>query len=457
MNRIMGRAKILVVLLLILALGTAFFVVEYFIKSDSWVLSSGSPHIYNGGNIGCGTVTDREGILLLDMTGSRTYAAASSVRMATIHWLGDREGYISAPALAYYAEEISGFDPISGLYAYSGIGGQVTLTLSAELQQVALEAMGDYTGTVAVYNYQTGELLCAVTTPNYDPDDVPDIAGDTTGAYDGVYVNRFTQSTYTPGSIFKIVTAAAALETIPDILEQTFTCTGTVEYGVDTVTCEKAHGTQTLKEAFMNSCNCAFAQVADQLGGETLQQYAEAFGAVGSVSFDGITTASGNLEAAEAADVQVAWSAVGQHKDLINPCTYLSFVGAVANGGTVVLPHLVETITVGSKTTYQAEAVSGGRIMSSSTAETLADFMRNNVESYYGDENFPGLTVCAKSGTAEVGGTQKPNAMFTGFVTDAEYPLAFIVVVEDGGYGSQVCIPIIAPILQACKELLDAG
>ena len=82
--------------------------------------------------------------------------------------------------------------------------------------------------------------------------------------------------------------------------------------------------------------------------------------------------------------------------------------------------------------------------------------MRNNVATNYGDENFPGLTVCAKSGTGEVGSERRPNAMFTGFVMDEEYPLAFFVAVEDGGYGSQVCVPIISQVLAVCKEVLDA-
>ena len=101
--------------------------------------------------------------------------------------------------------------------------------------------------------------------------------------------------------------------------------------------------------------------------------------------------------------------------------------------------------------------MSDGRIMSKETAETLQALMRNNVEVKYGAENFPGLTVCAKSGTAEVGGDKKPNAMFSGFVADSEYPLAFIAVVEDGGFGRQICVPILSKVLQACKEVMDAG
>ncbi len=455
MNRVISRSKITGILIVLLAAGVVFFLAEYFIHADAWVFSPGSPHIYNASNLGCGLITDRDGLLLLDMTGNRTYSQSQSVRQSTVHWLGDREGNIHAPALSYYSKEISGYNPLSGVYAYGGTGGTVTLSLSGTLQAVALEAMGDYKGTVSVYNYKTGEILCSVSTPNFDPDNVPDIAGDTTGAYTGAYLNRFTQSTYTPGSIFKIVTAAAALEAIPDILEQTFTCNGVLEYGIDKVTCLENHGRINFRDAFAQSCNCAFAQIANQLGGETLQRYARQFGITDSISFDGITTAKGNFEVEGKADVLVAWGGVGQHTDLVNPCSFMTFLGAVAGDGVAKMPHLVSKITVSGRNTYTADGRDTGRIMSRETAQTLQEMMRNNVQVKYGAENFPDMTVCAKSGTAEVGGDKKPNAMFAGFVTDDAYPLAFLVAVEDGGYGRQICVPIISRILAQCKVLLD--
>lgn len=451
----MGRAKMLLILILVLAIGISFFTFEYFTKAGRWILSAGSPHIYQGGNIGCGVVADRDGILLLDLTDGRTYAPSVPLRSSIIHWLGDRNGNISAPALPYYSSQIAGYDPLNGVYAYGGAGGTVTMTLSAKLQIAALEAMGEYKGTISIYNYQTGEILCAVTTPNYDPDNVPDISNDTTGAYSGVYVNRFTQSTYTPGSIFKIVTVAAVLEAKPEIQDMNFECTGIVEYGIDKVTCERKHGRLTFRDAFAQSCNCAFAQIADVLGGDVLQQYAKQFGILDSLTFDGITTPSGKLEATGKADVLVAWSAIGQHMDLINPCSYLTFVGAIANDGVLLQPYVVDKIKVGSSTTYEADTVTKGRIMSTQTAKALQEYLRYNVESYYGVESFvDGITVCAKSGTAEVGGEKKPNAMFTGFLTDANLPLAFIVAVEDGGYGRQVCVPILNKVLDVCKQLM---
>ena len=451
MNRVIGRAKILIVLILVLSLGMTFFLGEYIIKARKWVMSAGSPHIYYAGNIGCGEIYDRDGLLLLDLTGSRTYSSDALVRAATMHWLGDRQGNISAPALSHYAKEISGFDPISGVYAVSGVGGDVELSLSARLQTAALEAMEGRKGTLAIFNYETGEILCAVTTPSYDPENVPDMTGENASDFEGVYLNRFTQSAYTPGSIYKIVTAAAALECIEDISSQRFTCTGYVEYGTDRVTCEKVHGEQSFKDAFKNSCNCAFAKIAGQLGGERLTQYAKQFGILDPLEFDGITTASGRLDADEPG-VSLAWSAIGQHKDLVNPASFLTFVSAIANGGVRQTPHLVNQISVSGRITYEAESDGGVRIMSGRTAQALQELMRNNVENYYGDENFEGFTVCAKSGTAEVGGNKKPNAMFTGFVVDEGYPLAFIVTIEDGGYGRSTCVPVLQKVLAVCRE-----
>jgi peptidoglycan glycosyltransferase len=457
MNRIAGRAGICLLLVLALLSGLVFFLVEYAVEAGDWVIFAGSPHVYNGGNIGCGTITDRDGVLLLDLSDQRAYAQDESVRKSTVHWLGDRKGNIDAPALSAYASELAGFDLLNGIYSYGKTGGDAELTLSAAAQSAALEAMGSHKGTIGIYNYKTGELLCAVTTPNYDPDNAPDIPADDEGVYEGLYLNRFTQSTYIPGSIFKIVTLAAALESIPDIQQQRFVCKGSYQIGNDTVTCDGTHWEQDLKTAFRNSCNCAFAQIAQQLGNETLQRYVETFGVTRSVTFDGITTASGNFNVTDASELSLAWSSIGQYTDLVNPCAYLTFLGGIAAGGKGVSPYLVQNVKSDGITTYSAQTQSCERIMSASTAETVREFMGFNVSDKYGSENFPGLTVCAKTGTAEVGGDKKPNAMLAGFVADEQYPLAFIVAVEDGGYGREICVPILSKVLMVCKTVLDGN
>ncbi len=455
MNRVTKRTWLMGLFLLVLLGGMAFFLVEYALFAETWVTTVGSPHVYNNANLGTGTVVDRSGQVLLDISEQRTYASDADTRKSTLHWLGDRKGYISASAVSNYAGKMVGFDLIDGVYQESGDGGEASLTLSAEVQNVALNAMAGRKGTIGVYNYKTGEILCALTTPTYDPDNVPDIASDTTGAYEGVYLNRFIQSTYIPGSIFKTVTTAAALECVPDILDKTFYCDGAYEYGTERVTCETAHGTRDLKGALASSCNCSFAQIAELVGKENMLKYVEQFQVTEPLSFDGITTAEGNYDISYTAPVSFAWSCIGQHTDQINPARFMTFMGAVAGGGEGAEPYLISQVRCGEDVTYEAKTVKTGRIMSQETAETLQSYMRANVQNVYGDWNFPGLNVCAKSGTSQLGGDQTSNAMFAGFVADEEYPLAFIVVVENGGYGSSTCVPILSKVLAACKDVLD--
>ena len=453
MNRIAGRAGIVLVLVLMLAAGFGFFICEYVLQSSEWVLAQGSPHIYaQEGTADCGIVTDRDGTLLMDLRGQKRYAADETLRMATVHWLGDRERNIYAPILSNYVPYVISYDVVNGIYQYGKSEGVITTSVSAKVQKAALEALGAYKGTVAVYNYRTGELICAVSTPTFDPDSLPDISEDTAGDYEGVYLNRFMQSAYVPGSIFKIVTLAAALESIPDIQERSFYCAGRLELSGGEVTCGgDVHYGQDLKTAFRNSCNCAFAQIALELGEETLERYIEQFGITEPITVDGLTTAGGNVEVLNTTKAELAWSAVGQHNDQVNPCAFLTFVGAIANGGVRIAPYFILQAAVGGDITYAPLSQNGERIMSETTAQIVREFMRFNVTDKYGVDNFSDLTVCAKTGTAEVGGDKKPNAMLTGFVKDDDCPLAFIVCAEDAGYGAKVCVPIVSKILQACK------
>ena len=127
-----------------------------------------------------------------------------------------------------------------------------------------------------------------------------------------------------------------------------------------------------------------------------------------------------------------------------------------ADGGSAAEPYLMAQVKNGGDITYKAKLNSTGRLMSAETARMVKDYMRNNVQQVYGDWNFPGLRVCAKSGTSQLGGGKTSNAMFAGFLADAQYPFAFIVAVEDAGYGKTVCVPILSKVLAACKTAIDA-
>lgn len=451
MRKVSGRARAVLLLAVLVLAGLAVFFVQYLFQAGNWVTFAGSPHVYTGNNLTTGTIRDRNGQLLLDnQDGKRSYSPDESVRKATLHLLGDRYGYIPSPMLSSYADQMAGFNPVQGVYGSEG--GNMTLTISAAANTTAYEAMNGRHGCVAVYNYQTGEILCLLSSPTYDPDHMPDVEGDTTGQYDGVYVNRPVAATYTPGSIFKLVTMVAAIEHLPDWQSQTYSCNGVATIGGQEVHCLNVHGTVDLSTALAKSCNVAFGELAVQLGAEVLTETAERLGLTDSLSFDGLRTAPGSFDLTEAEDWELAWAGIGQYTDLVNPLQFLSFVGAIANGGQAAQPYLVASVDGN----YAAKTVLLERSMETTTAEQLAARMVNNVQTVYGSWNFPGVTVGAKSGTAEQEGSL-PHATFAGFIQDERYPLAFVVVVENAGSGSETCIPIVNAVLSQLLQELDGN
>lgn len=454
MKKVSGRAIFPLILAIVLLAGTVLLCVRYFAKADEWVTFSGSPHVYTGVNLDGGVVTDRDGTLLLDSTDGRTYSADAVTRTATMHLLGDRYGYIQAPLLGSFADDMIGFDKINGLYGAEGTEANAALTLSAAAQTAAYQALGNYHGTVGVYNYKTGEILCAVTSPSYDPDNMPDIDADTSGAYDGVYVNRFFQAAYTPGSIFKIVTLAAAIETVPDWENLTFTCEGKTIIGGQEIICEGVHGTITLKQALAHSCNVAFGELAGKVGTKALMEYAEKLGLSESFECDGIPVKAGTVDLKDADAGDLAWAGIGQYTDQVNALTFMRAMGRIAGGGTGAEPYLMAKITRGEKTAYEAKTETSSRALKAETAAKLTEYLRNNVATMYGDWQFGGLNVCAKSGTAEHEG-ETADAMFAGFCVDENCPLAFVVFVENGGSGSAVAAPIAAKVLQVCAAAIN--
>ena len=138
------------------------------------------------------------------------YKRQATVRKATLHAVGDLQGNIGTGALNAFADKLTGYSLLNGAFGAQR-GNDLYLTIDARYNYTAYEALGGKSGTVAVYNYETGEILCMVSAPSYDPLNVPeDIT--TNDRYKGAYLNRFLSSTFTPGSVYQTVTLAAALE-----------------------------------------------------------------------------------------------------------------------------------------------------------------------------------------------------------------------------------------------------
>ena len=221
------------VLALLLAAGLGFFLVKYFLDGGSWASSAFNRHLYNSqGQLSVGRVLDRDGDVLswVDESGQRCYYSNATVRKATLHAVGDPNGAIGTGALVAFADQLSGYNLLTGADNPFGQGNDLYLTLDARLNYIAYQALNGRKGTVGVYNYKTGEILCMVSAPSFDPAAPPEIQ-DGDPRYEGVYLNRFLSSTFTPGSVFKTVTLTAALEQLPDLFQRTFTCTGSTVVG----------------------------------------------------------------------------------------------------------------------------------------------------------------------------------------------------------------------------------
>ena len=449
MKKIERRAFVCLALALLLAAGLGVFLVRYFLDGGSWASSAFNRHLYNSsGELASGTVLDRDGDVLSEIVdGRRTYYDNATVRRATLHAVGDLQGNIGTGALNAFADKLTGYSLLNGAFGAQR-GNDLYLTIDARYNYTAYEALGGHAGTVAVYNYKTGEILCMVSAPSYDPLNVPEDI-ETSDRYEGAYLNRFLSSAFTPGSVYKTVTLTAALEEIPDLMEWTWTCEGSVQIGDETIVCSGTHGEQDIAAAFANSCNVAFALLAQELGADTLEKYTEQAGLTDSYSISGLPTARGSFDFDGITDGQLGWAGVGQYHDQVNPAALMVYMGAVANGGKAAEPYLMASIQKGEKTTYTAKRSSTGRILEEATAKKLTEMMRYNVENIYGAWQFGDLNVCAKSGTAEQEG-QVANAMFAGFVQDADCPLAFVVFIENGGSGSAAAAPVAAQVLKAC-------
>ena len=451
MKKIERRTVVCLALTLLLLLGLGLFVVRFFWDGEDWASFAANRHLYNSqGQLSVGRVLDRDGDVLtwVDESGNRQYYANQTVRMATLHAVGDPNGAIGTSALVAFAGELSGYNFLTGADNPFGQGNDLYLTLDAHLNYVAYQALNGKRGAVGVYNYETGEILCMVSTPTFDPANPPEIQeGDE--QYEGVYVNRFLSSTFTPGSSFKTVTLTAAIENIPDLFQRTFTCTGSTTVGGEEITCPYAHGTMDINAAFASSCNGVFARLAAELGADTMSEYVEKAGLLGHYSVDGISTAAGSYDVAGASEGQLGWSGVGQYNDLVNPCAMMVWMGGIAGGGRAAVPHLIQEVDGGIPLPSLPFGRETGALIQGDTAQVLANMMAQNVVQTYGSGRFPNMDICAKSGTAEVGGGKQPNAWFVGFLRNADAPYAFAVVVEEGGSGASAAGNVAARVLDA--------
>lgn len=202
MKSISRRALTLYLLILLFLAGCGLMCYNLITNADSWAMNRANRHLYYGGALAtAGDIKDADGkILVTTKDGKRVYSDNKSIRLGTLHTLGDSDGYIASGIQTAFKDELTGYTLLDGVYNLKryGKGNDITLTLNSAVCESAYKALGSNKGTVAVMNYQTGDIICIVSNPTFDVRNKPsDIDTDATGKYDGVYMNRFFRD-FTP-------------------------------------------------------------------------------------------------------------------------------------------------------------------------------------------------------------------------------------------------------------------
>ncbi|GBD19141.1 Penicillin-binding protein A [bacterium HR27] len=349
-------------------------------------------------------------------------------------------------------------------------GNDVILTIDSRLQELGQTLLGDRSGGAIVLDADTGAVLALVTAPGYDPNrlsvplDASDAELENARRYlaelqadgRGPLLLRPIQGLYVPGSIFKTVTAAAAFEfgvAQPDtiyrddgalvidsrvIIEQNRPDPNRVSY--------------TLKEGYGYSLNVVFAQLGLQLGAQRLEQMARSVGFGETIPFD-LPVAPSQLARSPdflVSQAGIAETAFGQGQLLVTPLQMALVATAVVRDGTIPQPYVVEEIRRPDGSTVERHRpTTWRRAFSDATARALRDLMVWSVEHGYAQgARIEGATVGGKTGTAEVG-TQPPHAWFLGFAEQNGRRIVVAVVIEHGGSGAQVALPVGRALLEA--------
>ena len=416
-----------------------------------------------------GDILDRNSVVLAttDATGERVYQSSIKARRAIVHLLGDSEGNVANGVDTFEANYLLGFETSLServaalLQGETRRGDDLTLTIDSKLctQIVSTFESGSQTkgksGAAVVLNYKTGEILALVSLPVFDPENITQ--ADKANTLHPFW-NRALQSTLAPGSTFKIITTASALENLNNITSHVFTCTGATKV-LDQVIHDykKAqHGKLTLEKAFTVSCNNAFAQCALLLGDTALRKTAEDFGFNDNFLFRDIVVENSVYPTTNRNDVEVAWSGAGQSQIGATPLHMAMVAASIANDGVMMEPRLLVRVQSPAgvvRLRYSQKVYR--RTVSTEIAKTLQSYMLNVVASGTGSAaRVTGLTIAGKTGSAEaaIDGANVTHAWFVGYIADDSLPYACAVLVESGDSGGSVAAPIAATIFKYLSD-----
>jgi penicillin-binding protein A len=350
-------------------------------------------------------------------------------------------------------------------------GNDVVLTLNPRGQRTAMSALQDVRGAVAAYDPSNGRVLVLASRPTYNPNQIERQNG-----YARILrrsgsplVNRATSGLYPPGSIFKVVTGAAALESGKFTPESRFNDPGyCIEYGrrVENYDTTTPFGNVNLHQAMQSSINSVFCEIGKKLGGLEILEQSRRFGFYSDPPLDtppeersasGLYDDGKLYQPEDNFKVDPGRLAFGQERMLVTPIQMAMVAGTVGNGGVVIRPTLVQRVeSRDGQVISRVDSDNLGRALSEQAARELAAMMESVVASGTGTAaQISGVRVAGKTGTAETGVAGRNHTWFIAFAPAEKPRIAIAVVVENqSGTGGTVAAPIAKQVLEA---LLPSG
>ena len=336
-------------------------------------------------------------------------------------------------------------------------GDNVHTTLNTKMQEAAYDAMDDRKGAVVAMNVKTGEILCVISKPDFDPNEVIgrwDRLNEEAG--ESPLLNRAFLGSYPPGSTFKIVTALEYLkEHDGNVSDYGFECKGSFEYKGSVINCfnETSHGWINFDDSFALSCNSSFANISSQLDKKKFASTLDGlmFNEKLPLPFK-YSMAYSDIGADSSTD-DLLQTGIGQGRTLISPVHMLMITSSIANDGILMKPYVISRIeNADGGTIKKTKAREYGRIIDEDHAKSLQKMMREVVVNGTGRRAFDtdGYTISGKTGSAEYSSDKSlSHAWFTGFAGEDEPEIAVTVIVEGGGSGGSVAVPVAKRVFDA--------
>ncbi len=338
-------------------------------------------------------------------------------------------------------------------------GDSVITTLDVDLQKIAYDSLGMYSGAVIVSEPSTGRILAMVSKPDFDPNEIDQI-WDTliNDKESSVLLNRTTQGLYPPGSTFKIVTALEYIRENPDSYSQfSFQCNGRFTHGEERINCYHgtSHGSENFTKAFAKSCNSAFASIGLELDRKKFGKTLDELLFNQELKVDFAYNQSKLAMDENTTDSDVMQAAIGQGTTQITPLELNMITAAIANDGELMKPYLLDRVETADRSVVkQFSPHSYKRLMSEEEAQIMTELMEEVVKSGTGTK-LSGLsyTAAGKTGSAEYNKVKSDShAWFTGFAPVEEPQVCVTIIIEGAGSGGDYAVPIAKRILDACFE-----